>query len=170
VERCSDACVRKVALHRILHLFLVGVAVLASGGAAAQSGVVSIAASVLSKSNCKFDNTTGTLAFGSLDPASSGVVTASTTIGFKCGGSAPNATFSITHDSGLYETAPNANRMKHATLNEYLSYGVGLSPSSATVPKNSQQTLTITGTVPEAAYQNAHWGAYTDSVVVTIQP
>ena len=159
-----------MALHRIIHLVLASGAVLASGGAAAQSAVVSIAATVLSKSNCKFDNTTATLAFGTLNPANSGDATASATIGFKCSGSAPNASFSITHDSGQYETLPNANRMKHATLTEYLSYGVGLSPTNATVPKNSQQTLTITGTVPEAAYQNAHWGAYTDSVVVTIQP
>lgn len=159
-----------MALPRIIHLLLVGVVVLASGGASAQSGVISIAATVISKSNCKFDNTTATLAFGTLNPANSGAATASATIGFKCGGSAPNASFSITHDSGQNETVPNANRMKHATLNEYLSYSVGLSPSSATVPKNSQQTLTVTGTVPAAAYQNAHWGAYTDSVVVTIQP
>lgn len=161
---------RKVALLRIIHPLLVGVALLASGGATAQPAVVSVAASVLSKSNCKFDNTTATLAFGSLNPANSGDATASATIGFKYAGSAPSATFSITHDSGLYETAPDANRMKHATLNEYLPYGVGLSPPNATVPKNSQQTLTITGTVPEAAYQNAYSGAYTDSVVVTIQP
>ena len=161
---------RKVALHRIIHLLPIGLALLASGGASAQSAVVSVAASVLSKSNCKFDNTTATLAFGTLNPANSGDATVTATIGFKCAGSAPNATFAITHDSGLYETAANANRMKHATLTEYLPYSVGLSPTNATVPKNSQQTLTITGTVPEAAYQNAYSGAYSDSVVVTIQP
>jgi len=159
-----------VALHRIIHLLLIGLALLASGGVAAQSAVVSVVASVLSSSNCKFDNTTATLAFGTLNPANSGDATVTATIGFKCAGSAPNATFAITHDSGLYETAANANRMKHATLTEYLPYSVGLSPTNATVPKNSEQTLTITGTVPEAAYQNAYAGAYSDSVVVTIQP
>ncbi len=167
---CGSACVRKVASRCTLHLFLAGAALVASAGAWGQSALISVSAAVVSKSNCKFDTGTATLAFGNLNPSSSGDAPATATIGFKCAGSAPNATFFITHDSGQNETAPNASRMKHATLNEYLSYSVVLSPSSATVPKNTQQTLTISGTVPEAAYQNAYWGAYTDSVVVTVQP
>lgn len=160
----------RVASRCTFHLFLAGAAAFASAGAWAQSALISVSATVVSKSNCKFDTGTATLAFGTLNPSSSGDASATATIGFKCAGSAPNATFSISHDSGQNETVPNANRMKHASLAEYLSYSVVLSPSIATAPKNTQQTLTISGTVPEAAYQNAHWGAYTDSVVVTVQP
>ena len=146
-------------------LLLIGLAVLAGGGARAQSGTISVAAVVLSKSNCKFDNTTAALVFGNLDPAASGDATATASIGFKCGGSAPNASFAITHDSGQHEMAPNANRMKHDTLNEYLAYSLNLNPSSGTVPKNSQQTLSsrvlspkrLTRTPISAATRTAWW-------------
>lgn len=81
------------------------------------------------------------------------------------------ATFSISDDDGLYETGPNANRMRHATiLTEYLPYSFTLNPTTGTVPRNVNQTLTISGMVRGVDYQDASVGAYSDTVVISIVP
>jgi len=132
---------------------------------------ITVSAVVLSKSICKFSTATSALAFGTLDPGNPVDVTVSTTIGFRCMGSAPVATFLITDDDGLQETAPDRNRMRHGSLPAaYLPYGMTLSPTTATVPKNAPQILTVTGTVLGADYRNAAWGNYTDTVVISINP
>jgi len=137
----------------------------------AGSTVLSVNATVLSKSNCKFDSKTATLGFGSLDPGNSVDATASVQIGFVCRGSAPLATFVIVGDDGLYETGPGNSRMRHATvLTEFLPYSLVLNPSSGTVPKNAPQTLTISGTVRGIDYQSANAGNYSDTVVISINP
>jgi hypothetical protein len=140
-------------------------------GYASDSNVVSVTATVLSKSQCKFNSKTSNLNFGNLDPANPIDKTTSTSITFRCGGSAPNATFSITDDDGLYETGPDANRMRHTTITtEYLPYSLTLNPTSGTVPKNTDQTLTITGKVKGVDYQDALAGSYSDTVVISIAP
>jgi len=137
----------------------------------ADSNIVSVTATVLSKSQCKFNSKTATLNFGDLDPANPVDKTIDTSITFKCGGSDPIATFSITDDDGLYEIGSNRNRMRHTTvLTEYLPYSLMLSPTSGTVPKNTDQTLTVTGTVRGVDYQDATMGSYSDTVVVSIEP
>ncbi|MDP1610661.1 MAG: spore coat protein U domain-containing protein [Sulfuritalea sp.] len=138
---------------------------------AADTAIVSVGATVLSKNNCKFQGSTAlALAFGNIDPSSASPATASTGISFKCGGSSPTASYSITHDSGLYETGVNANRMKHATLNEYLPYTFSLTPSSGTVAKNVSLAITVDGSIAPASFQDASMGAYSDTIVVTVNP
>lgn len=138
---------------------------------AAGSNVLSVTATILSKSNCKFNTATSALAFGTLDPGSSSDATASTTVTFSCGGSAPTATFAITHDDGLYETGPGSPRMRNTTVTtEYLPYSLSLNPASGTVPKNTNQTLTINGTIQSSALQGAYAGSYADTVVISIAP
>lgn len=155
-------------LHRLWPVCLL---VIASGAATAAANTVAVSASVLSKNQCKFNSASATLAFGAIDPSGSAAATQSTTISFKCVGSALSATFSISHDSGLYETAVNANRMRHATVTtEYLRYSLTLNPVTATVPRNTDQTITITGTVAAPDYQNAYVGSYADTVVLTLIP
>jgi len=145
--------------------------VLTVAPAAAETGILSVTATVLSKSNCKFNSNTATLNFGNLDPASPVDRTVSTSITFMCHGSANPATFSITDDDGMYETGPNGNRMRHTTLTtEYLSYSLTLNPTAGTVPKNTDQTLTITGAVKGSEYQDAYVGNYSDTVVISIEP
>jgi spore coat protein U-like protein len=96
-------------------------------------------------------------------------VNASTT--FRCNGSAPNASFSITQDFGLYKTGPGWNRMRNTTATtQYLPYTVTLTPSSGTVPKNTIQTLTLSGTVLGSDYGDAFVGNYSDTVVITLSP
>lgn len=81
------------------------------------------------------------------------------------------AAFAITEDGGLFGSGPGTNRMRHAAvLSEYLPYRLALNPDSGIVPKNARQTLTITGTVLGADYQDSSAGNYSDTVVVTILP
>ena len=138
---------------------------------AAETGLMTVTATVLSKSQCKFNSNSSSLNFGSLDPVNAVDKTVDTTITFRCGGSAPNATFFVSDDDGLYETGPDANRMRHATNTaEYLLYTFTLDPASGTVPKNTNQTLTISGTVRGSDYQDAIAGNFSDSVVISISP
>lgn len=142
-----------------------------SGNLHAADHAITVSAVVLSKSNCKFSSASAALAFGTLDPGNPVDVTVSTTVGFRCMGSAPIATFLITDDDGMHETAPNRNRMQRTSLPaSFLPYGMTLSPATATVPKNAPQILTVTGTVLGVDYQNAAAGTYADTVVVTIEP
>lgn len=132
---------------------------------------VSVNAAVLSKNNCKFQgSSTPALAFGNIDPASTTPATASASLTIRCGGAAPIATYALEHDSGLHDTAPNAMRMKHATLNEYLPYTFTLTPASGSVAKNTNLTIAVAGSVAPASFQAATIGAYTDTVVVTLNP
>jgi len=138
---------------------------------AAETGLMTVTASVLSKSQCKFNSKSSTLNFGSLDPVNPVDKTVNATITFRCGGSAANATFLISDDDGLYEPGSDANRMRHATnTTEYLPYTLTLNPASGTVPKNTDQTLTISGTVRGSDYQDAIAGDFSDSVVISISP
>jgi hypothetical protein len=138
---------------------------------AANTSIVTVSATVVSKSNCKFRSATAALNFGSLDPSNPINKSVNTSIIFRCAGSAQNATFFISDDDGLYETGPNANRMRHTTIGtEYIPYTFTLNPTSGTVPKNSDQALTISGTVNGIDYQNAATGNYSDSVVITLVP
>jgi spore coat protein U-like protein len=138
---------------------------------AAAPALAADGATVLSKNICKFNHPpSATLAFGNIDPSSSANATATATLTIRCAGASPTVSYALTHDSGLHETDVNANRMRHATLNEYLAYAFALSPSSATIPKNAHQTITITGTMTPANFQNAAMGAYADTVVVAVNP
>lgn len=140
-------------------------------GYAADTGVVSVTAVVLSKSQCKFNSNTANLNFGNLDPANPVDKTITTSVTFRCGGSAPIASFSITDDDGLYEAGQDANRMRHIlTTTEFLPYSLTLSPTSGTIPKNTDETLTLTGTVRGADYQDALAGSFSDTVTLTIAP
>lgn len=151
-----------------LILFILGIASIVN---AADTHMVAVTATVLSKSECKFNSKTSNLNFGNLDPVNPIDKTTNTSITFRCGGSAPSATFSVTDDDGLYETGPNANRMRHTTITtEYLPYSLTLNPTSGTVPKNTDQTLTITGTVKGVDYQDALSGSYSDTVVISVAP
>jgi spore coat protein U-like protein len=137
----------------------------------AESSTLSVTATVLSKSICKFNSNNSALNFGALDPGNPIDVTANASIGFVCRGSSPVAVFAIAGDAGFYSNGPNANRMRHSSVfTEYLPYSLALDPSSGTVPKNAPQTLTISGTVQGSDYQNATAGGHSDTVVVSLLP
>lgn len=136
----------------------------------ADTGTLAVTATVLSKSNCKFDTTTSTLNFGALDPAVAADANATASVGFVCHGSAPVAAFLFTDDNGQHPSGPGARRMRHAAASEFLPYSLAFSPASGTVPKNVHRTLTISGTVRGTDFRGSLAGPYTDSVVVSILP
>lgn len=136
----------------------------------ADTGALDVTATVLSKSQCKFDTTTSTLNFGALDPAVAADVAASASVDFVCRGSAPVAAFAFTDDNGQNPSGPGARRMRHVAAAEFLPYDLAFSPAFGTVPKNVHRTLTISGTVRWADFRGSMAGAYTDSVVVSILP
>lgn len=141
------------------------------GAHASGTGAVGVAAVVPSKNNCKFNGSALTLDFGSIDPASASNATASATLTFVCNGAASLATFFISANDGLYASSVGARRMRHATATlEFLPYSLTLSPTSATVAKGVNQTLTVTGTIQPFQFQNAQGGAYQDTVTLTISP
>lgn len=147
-------------------------ACLAAVGTAAfgDTGTLAVTATVLSKSQCKFDTATSTLNFGALDPAVAVDVNAMASIDYVCRGSAPVAAFLFTDDNGQNPSGPGARRMRHAAAPELLPYGLAFSPASGTIPKNVHRTLTISGTVRWADFRGSMAGAYADSVVVSILP
>ena len=138
---------------------------------AADSAIVSVGATVLSKNICRFNNpASATLAFGNIDPGSNLNATAGASLTLKCSGSSASASYALSQDSGLYKTGTNLNRMKHASLNEYLPYTLTFTPSSGTVAKNTDLTINFTATVVPASFQDASLGAYADTVVITLVP
>lgn len=163
--------VRRAAIRGIRCL---GAALLAAAvvAAHADSASITVTAVVLSKSNCKFSGGGAmTLAFGTINPSSASNATATATRNFSCNGSAPNATFLISAGDGLYASTPGVRRMRHGTtLTEYMTYGLALSPTSATVPKGSTQTLTVTGTLTPTDFGNVLSGSYSDTVAITLTP
>ncbi len=140
---------------------------------AADSSTISVTATVISRGYCWFATTTASLNFGNLNPANPVDVTANSSAFFRCFRFFGQVTFFIGDDDGLYETGPNANRMRHTAMpTEYLPYSFNLSPTSGTVPSRpfTNRTLTISGTVRGVDYQNVAMGNYSDTVVITIEP
>ena len=162
------------SLSAVLASWMLCAGLLAAGmaaHAASDSGAIAVSATVISKNECKFAAANLTLALGSIDPSSTLSVSRSITTTIRCGGSAASATYFITTNDGLYPAGTNAPRMRHATLvTQFLPYTLTVSPASATVPKNVDQTITITGTVAPSGFQSAAPGAYSDTVVITLTP
>ena len=131
---------------------------------------VAVTATVITRSNCRFDTRRSTLDFGALDPAVAADVNAVATVGYVCRGSARVAAFVFTDDNGRNPSGPGSRRMRRAAAPEFLPYSLVFSPPSGTVPRNIRRTLTISGTVRWADFRNATAGAYADSVIVSILP
>jgi hypothetical protein len=155
----------------ILSCLLIFLLMIFIPNADAASNTLVVGATVVSKSNCKFNSRTSALNFGVLDPGSTTDVEKSTSVEYVCHGSAPIATYAISADDGLHESVPGANRMRNtAVTTEYLPYALSLTPTSGTVLKNETQTLTITGTVTSQNYRSAYTGNYVDTVVISLTP
>ena len=141
-----------------------------SSGLAASSSLTASAV-VLSKNQCRFLTNNFTLDFGNLVPTSGATVNASATVNFRCQGSTPIASYSISEDDGLHSTGPGLKRMQHSVDGtQHIPYSLTLGPISGNVPKNTSQTLTVDGTINGADYQFARLGTYADLVVISILP
>lgn len=142
------------------------------GSAAADAMNMSVGATVLSQSNCRFRNVASLLLnFGAINPASGSNAVASTSFTIRCSGNANPATYTVSGGNGLYASGPGSRRMRHGTtLTEFLPYALSFSPASATIPKNVDQVITATGTIQPFQFANAAQGSYADTVLVTVSP
>ncbi len=139
--------------------------------AVADGALVSVSATVLSRSNCKFRTGAAVLPFGTLDASLAADRVVSATLDFRCQGSAPVAAFIISSDDGMNESGPNRPRMRHATIpTEYLPYSLGLSPATGTIGKGVLGTVTLTGTVTSADVAGSIAGAFSDTLTLTLLP
>lgn len=152
-------------------LALLALTAMASQAWAGGAASLQVSAVILSRSNCFFNPpTSAVLNFGDLDPRNTTDAPALTsTLTFKCVGSAAVATYALSHNTGLHGNAAG-NRMKHETANEFLPYSLALSPVSGTVNRNVNVTVTVTGVVRATDYRNARVGRYADTVILTVTP
>ena len=149
-------------------------AFLLAGGVAnaAPDTAIDVSATVLSTSNCRFRTTAATLAFGTLQPWNPVDVTVTAGLVIRCAGNAaPLATYFISDDDGLHEAGLNAQRLQNTTnAAAFLPYAFSYSPATATIPRNTNTPITVTGTVYGTDYQWADIGDYADTVTLTIVP
>lgn len=139
--------------------------VLAFGAVALASDTATVSVSATVVGTCKF-KTGGTVVF-TLDPSEGGNA-AGTVIQptFWC---TKGASYTITDDKGLNESGTTF-RMKHQTLNEYISYTFTYMASGTGNGKSNPISMNITSSVQESDYINASAGSYSDTVTLTINP
>lgn len=151
--------------------FLAALLLAATAPAQADTNQLQVSAVVLSRSVCRFLTAPTTLDFGTINPASSVNATASTTIRFWCVGSQGSTTYSVQAGNGLYSPGAGLRRVRHATATtEFMAYTLNLSPASGTIGWLATQTITVTGTIAPTEFQNARFGAYSDTVVIDLDP
>lgn len=155
-------------LRRALPAAILLMASLPLGAATTQT--MTINAVVLSKNVCHFQSTTSALSFGNINPTSASPVTASVTLTYRCNGSDPVATWTVSSDDGLYETGVGQPRMQHTTLPaNYLPYTLAF-PTSGSAPRNTNLNITVTGTILPASFAAAPAGTYSDTLILSILP
>lgn len=121
-----------------------------------------------SGSNCTF-RATGTigLAFGTLDPRTPVLKTATATV--EVGDCVTQQALSVSVDQGQ-----RGNRTMMGGLGtDLIPYSIGavtIQNGTAAPGNNNYKVATFTGTVQASAYANAVVGSYTDRLIVTVQP
>lgn len=147
-------------------------------GIAGDNATVNVLANVVG--TCKFLSG-ATLNFGNLDPSVGTDVNATASLTFWC---TKGAGYTITDNDGTNKSG-TTQRLKHATLTEYIPYSycyksTGPAPSPCTTDTTSDTgtgngpsspiTLNISGTITGPNYVNASAGSYSDTVTMTIAP
>lgn len=126
---------------------------------------------------CKVTMPPGVLNFGVIDPSGTTTTVASTTFAMKCTKSVVST--AATDDGGL-NSLGGVKRMQHSAVpTAFLPYTLTYSGDTGFVgqgfgPTATAATVTVTGTVAPADYQNALVTAagqtYNDVVTVTVNP
>jgi spore coat protein U-like protein len=131
---------------------------------AAGTSPVNVSATVIG--NCRFNTTSATMNFGTLDPANATNATATAALQFWC---TKNAAYTMSDNGGANRTGAQ-RRMKDAGTN-YINYAIAPYAASGTgTGRTTAITLNLNGTVNNADYVNAAAGAYADVVTFTINP
>jgi len=136
------------------------------GNTTAMAGdTASVAVSATVVGTCKF-NSGGAVSF-TLDPSIGGNVTGTVTQpAFWC---TKGTTYGITDNDGA-NASSGVQRMKHATLAEYIPYSFSYTASGTGAGPSTPISLNIASTVVAADYLNASAGSYADTVILTIAP
>jgi spore coat protein U-like protein len=147
----------------VLCAIVIGVA-LSEGellGATVQVGVL---ATVIA-GKCSFSNG-GSISF-TLNPATGGTAAGTVTQpAFKC---SKDAVYAIGDNKGLYSDGTN-RRMKNASLNDYIIYGITYTQSGKGSGTGTRVPMDITASIIAANYINASAGSYQDTLTFTITP
>ena len=136
-----------------------------SNTAALAADVANVTVNATVVGTCKFTGA-GVVAF-TLDPsvggAVAGVVTQPT---FWC---TNGAAYNITDNDGLHASL-GVQRMKHATLAEFIPYTFGYTAAGNGTGPATPITMNISSSVAAINYLNASAGSYADTVVLSITP
>lgn len=124
---------------------------------AAATATIDVSATVLG--TCSFDTTSYTMAFGDIDPASSGDVTQTVDLIFTCSNGTTYTLDDISGPQSMTGTVPPGSLA-------YSIDGYNLSELGT----GSSQTLTITGRIADTDYQVAAADVYTDTLTIDINP
>jgi len=156
-------------MKKILYIAMaIGTLLMAGSTWAAPPFDTTVTVSAIVQGTCRFTSS-GSVSFA-LDPATGGVVN----------GTVSNPTFwctkglayTITDDSGLYETGPGVRRMEHtdATITEYIPYSFSYTTSGTGNGANNPISMDITASVAAADYLDKTAGDYSDTVTLTVNP
>lgn len=151
-----------------LSITTVGATILLAAGVQAATNTLSVSASV--SGTCKFNTDTSTLAFGALDPSAAVDATASTSITYRC---TKGTAATTTANNGSNASGTQKRLSNGAATPEYINYALSLNGGSQTGTGHGagkDLTLSVSGTITAASYENATAGSYTDSVTLTLTP
>jgi spore coat protein U-like protein len=125
---------------------------------------------------CKVTVAPGTLNFGAIDPSGAANVSATTTFSMKC----TKGTISTAASDNGGSNFSGTKRMKHsATPTAFLPYAVAYGGDTGFTGQGfgvaaAAQTVTVTGTITPAQFQNAlvtkAGQQYSDTVTITVNP
>ena len=121
---------------------------------------------------CTFRTAPTAMNFGTLDPASTADVIATSDVTIRCSPPGPNPVpYTIADNNGLYFGGATASRRMRntAVTTEFLPYDLSYT-AAGSIPRNTNVVITFTGTVRASSYQDAYIGAYGDSITITINP
>lgn len=123
-----------------------------------------------SNGKCKFQAQGLSMSFGALDPRSGSTVTvavSATSLNADNAGDCTVGTMTISADNGIHFSG--SRRLSNGT--DFIAYTlVGLPYSRSGPGNNSYAPFTFNGTISGSAYANASAGAYSDSVVISVNP
>jgi len=122
---------------------------------------------------CKVITAPAALAFGSIDPSGVANVTATTTFTTKCSNGTTEA--ASTDNGGANVLAGQKRMQTTAPTGNFLAYGVAYAGDTTFTgtgfAAGAGNTVTVTGTITPAQFQNAVANTtYTDTVVITVAP
>lgn len=166
VVNCSEFIMKTLFTKSKLSLAMLALCAGIGSTPALAGDTASVAVSAAVSGSCKF-NSGGAVSFV-LDPASTSDATGTVTQpAFWC---TKGSAYSLSDDDGVNESGIGAQRMKHATLAEYIPYTFAYTTSGTGTGKGTPITLDIASTVVNSNFVNASAGAYADTVTLTITP